>query len=65
MLLDAPVSYNAFTLMLFTLTLYRKTIAELALSVVTSFITMSSQSDSELVLLSYIPPMSCSASSVE
>ena len=65
MLIDAPVLYNISFVMLFILTLYRMTLAELTSSIVKSFITTPSQSESELVSVSCITLMSCSASSME
>ena len=67
-LMDAPVSYKASILTLFTLTLNRMTLTELTTSIVTSFIILflvSSQSESELVSVCYTLPMSCLASSTE
>ena len=63
--MDAPVSYKASILTLFTLTLYRMTLTGLTSSIVTSFITTSSQFESELVSPTCIPPMSCLASLTE
>ena len=45
-LTDAPVSYNASILVLFTLTLYKIELSEFTSSMVTSLMTISSQSES-------------------
>ena len=63
--MDAPVSYKASISVLFTLTLYKIALSEFTLSIVKSMMTLSSQLASEPVSLSCIPPMSCSACSVE
>ena len=63
--MDAPVSHKASTIVLFTLTLYRMALSELTSSTVTSLITLPSHSESELVSLSCMPPMSCLVCSTE
>ena len=64
-LIDAHVSYNASIFVLFTLTLYKIALSEFTSSMVTSFMTFSSQSVPEPASLSCKPLISCLACSME
>ena len=63
--MHTAVSYKASTLVLFTLALYRMALSEFTSSIVTSLMSLSSQSESDPVSLSCIPLMSCLHSSME
>ena len=64
-LMDAPVSYEVSTFVLFTLTLYKMALSKFTLSIVSSLMTLSSQLESEPVSLNCIPLMNCLAYSME
>ena len=64
-LIDTPVLYSVSTSVLLTLNLYRFVVSEFTSPMVMSLMNLSSQSESELVLLSCMALMSCSTCSIE